>query len=76
MADNVSILVLKIESDGSGSRQHLIVTARVNAPFLNFELQIQVDNTSNPQQALEETRQRLLDLGNGIVKALDRPLVM
>jgi hypothetical protein len=75
MEDNVSILALKIESDGSGSR-HLIVTTRVNAPFLNFELQIQVDNTGNPQQALEEARQRLLDLGNGIVKALDRPLVM
>ena len=76
MADNVNILVLKIESDGSGSRPHLIVTARINAPFLNFELQLQVGNTGNPQQALAEARQKLLDLGNGIVKALDHPLAM
>jgi hypothetical protein len=76
MADNVNILVLKIESDGSGSRQHLIVTVRVNAPFLNFELEIQVGNTGNPQQALEDARQKLLNLGNGIAKAADHPLAM
>ena len=76
MADNVNFLVLKIESDGSGSRQHLIVTVRVNAPFLNFELEIQVGNTGNPQQALEDARQKLLNLGNGIAKAADHPLAM
>ena len=76
MADNVNISVLKIESDGSGSRQHLIVTTRINAPSLNFELQLQVGNTGNPQQALEEARQKLLDLGNGIAKAAGHPLAM
>jgi hypothetical protein len=48
----------------------------VNAPFLNFELEIQVENTGNPQQALENARQKLLGLENGIAKAADHPLAM
>lgn len=76
MADNVKIVVVKIESDGSESRHHLTVTARIVAPLQNFELQLRVHNTGNPQQALDEARQELLNLGNGIVQALDHPLVM
>lgn len=76
MVNNVKIVVVKIEGDGSESRQHLIVTVRIDAPFQKFELQLQVENTGNPQQALEEARQKLLDLGKEIVKAADHPLVM
>jgi hypothetical protein len=72
MAYNVSIKVSKIESAGP----HISVTTQIDAPFLNFELQFRVDNTGSPQQALEEARLRLLDLGNGIVAAADHPLVM
>jgi hypothetical protein len=76
MADNVKIVVMKIEGDGSESRQNLTVTAKIEASSQNFELQIRVQNTGNPQLALDVARQKLLDLGNGIVKALDHPLVM
>jgi hypothetical protein len=72
MAYNVSVKVSKIESSGP----HITVTTQIDAPFLNFELQFRVDNFGNPQQAIEETRQKLLDLGNGIVAAAGHPLVM
>ncbi len=72
MAYNVGIKVSKIESAGP----YIIVTTQIDAPLLNFELQFQVDNFGNPEKAIEETRQKLLDLGNGIVAAADHPLVM
>jgi hypothetical protein len=74
--NNVKISVTKIETDTGLSRQQLTVTTKIDAPSLNFELVFQVRNTGNPQDALEEVRQRLLELGNGIAAASDHPLVM
>lgn len=76
MADNVKITVLKIETTKGASRSDVTVTAQIDAPFLNFELEIVVNNTGNPQQALEEARTKLFELGNGIAKAAGHPLAM
>jgi hypothetical protein len=76
MTDNVKISVTKIETDTGLSRQQLTVTTKIGAPSLDFELVFQVKNTGNPQDALEEVRQRLFELGNGIATAAGHPLVM
>lgn len=76
MPDDVKIAVTKIETDTGLSRQQVTVTTKIDAPSLNFELEFQVRNTGNPLEALEEVRQRLFELGNGIAAAASHPLVM
>jgi hypothetical protein len=76
MTGTVKILVSKIEADKSIARSSLVVTTKISAPPLDFELEFRVANTGNIQNDLEEVRNRLVDLGNGIAEAASNRLAL